>query len=355
MSKKALVIGAGIHGSTIAIELAKKEYIVTLLDSKADILMGTSSATHNRLHLGYHYPRSLSTAKECMKGYGYFVKNLSDCLTFPDFYYAIERHQSKLNAKQYKDAMEEFGLECITGWPEDYFLNRNNIEECFKVKEACFDLWKLKDLLKKQFSEFKIDEIYNFEIKKAKINKNNNIELLSAHKSSINTTADLIINCTYTYTNNIQKAFSVDSDITTYKFEDTGIAVVESDLIIPALTVMDGPFITILPYVGKKNHYLVYDKLNSVLKIETGTIYNNNPIININWNKMLEHGMKYYPFFESLKYKYSLFGNRPILLEKNDDRSTKIIKHDSPIDFYSIKEGKFISAPVIAKQLCDKL
>ena len=43
-SKNVLIIGAGIHGITIALELAKK-HKVTIIDSHNDILLGTSNST----------------------------------------------------------------------------------------------------------------------------------------------------------------------------------------------------------------------------------------------------------------------------------------------------------------------
>lgn len=350
MSKKALVIGAGIHGISIAIELAKRGNKVTIVDAKEDILMGTSNATHGRIHLGYHYPRSKETAIECIQGYHHFVRNYKDCLLSPDFYYVIEKNKSKVSAEQYKNAMMEVGLKCISNWPEEKFLNRDAIEDSFKVKEVCFDIWKLKEIFNKKFKELGIKRIFNFEIKNASIVKGNKIKLTASNSSSIELETDLIVNCTYTYTNNIQKAFSVLDDLTPYKFENTEIAVVESDVKIPALTVVDGPFITILPYAGKSNHYVVYDKINSVLSKEIGIEYSPPKKYDTRWNKILKHGLKYYPFFKNLRYKYSIYGGRPISLKAKDDgRATKIIKHDYPIDFYSILEGKFVSAPLIAK------
>ena len=96
MNRKVLVIGAGIHGITIAIELAKKGDSVTVIEAKDGILNGTSGATHNRVHLGYHYPRSKETAIECIQGYHHFLSDYKDSLLFPDFYYAIEKNDSNI-------------------------------------------------------------------------------------------------------------------------------------------------------------------------------------------------------------------------------------------------------------------
>lgn len=350
MNKKVLVIGAGIHGVTIAIELAKKGAEVTIIDAKKDILLGASYATHGRIHLGYHYPRSRETAIECIQGYNHFIKNYRDCLLFPEFYYVIEKNESNVNSAQYKLAMEDAGLDCISNWPDNKFLNKEFIEDSFKVKEACFNIWKLKDIFKRKFDELNIKLIFDFEISNSSIIDNRLLKIISSDNKEIKIKADLIVNCTYAYTNNIQKAFGILEDLTPYKFESTEIAVVESDMKIPALTVMDGPFITILPYVGKENHYLVYDKLHSVFCQEIGIEYRPPKDAGTNWEKMLQHGLKYYPFFNKLIYKYSIYGSRPISLKTKDDgRTTKVIKHNYPFDFYSVLEGKFASAPLIAE------
>ena len=302
--REVLVIGAGIHGVTIAIELAEKGNTVTVVDAKGGILNGTSGATHNRVHLGYHYPRSKETAIECTQGYHHFLSNYKDSLVFPDFYYAIEK-KSNVTAQQYSDAMKIVGLDCDASWPDQRFLSRHNIEDCFKVNEACFDIWSLKKIFEKKFEELGIRTIFNHKITKA-LYEDNKIKLFSRHPTTdgypdnlsvVELKVDLIVNCTYTYTNNVQKAFSVDYDLTTYKFESTEVAVVESKAKIPALTVMDGPFITILPYAGKENHYLVYDKVNSVTKEQVGTEYQSPTHGECGWNRMREHGLKYYPFF----------------------------------------------------------
>ena len=63
-------------------------------------------------------------------------------------------------------------------------------------------------------------------------------------------------------------------------------------------------------------------------------------------------------YTNELKYKDSFYGNRPIPIKDNTaDRSTKIIntKLKNKINFLSIKEGKYISAPYIAKEISKKI
>lgn len=59
---KAAVIGAGLFGCMAAIELARAGAQVDLYERHPDLLHGGSGNSCGRLHRGYHYPRSESTA-----------------------------------------------------------------------------------------------------------------------------------------------------------------------------------------------------------------------------------------------------------------------------------------------------
>ena len=154
-----------------------------------------------------------------------------------------------------------------------------------------------------------------------------------------------------------KKAFSVNEELSEYHLQTTEVAVVGSDKYIPPLTVMDGPFITILPNVGTEDEYLVYDVVHSVVSRERGLFYSKPEKVNSMWPEMLSHGMEYFPFMKDLVYKRSNIASRPILVktEDSDDRQTKIREHNCRSGFYSILEGKFISAAVVAEKLINKI
>ena len=349
--KHILIIGAGIHGVTIALELSK-DHDVIMVDANEDILMGASNATHNRIHLGYHYPRSKNTIRECKSGYDLFLKEHQECLIFPDFYYVIEK-QSKISAQQFRNTMIGENLPCDSIFPDTSFLNISHIQDSFKVKEACFDMMKLREKLKRQLVESGIKQYMNSNIEGVERDgKKLRLLNINTQKAPLELEVDLIVNCTYTYSNNLLKIFGIETNLTEYEFEETEIAVVESEMDIPAMTVMDGPFISILPYGNHKNKFLVYDVVHSVMSRENGLFFTKTEHGNrSNWSRMLEHGKKYYPFFDKLEYRYSLYSHRPIPKNnRGDSRTTRIIKENYDIDFFSIKEGKFISAPTVALQ-----
>ncbi len=50
---KIAVVGAGIFGCSIALELDKCGYEVILFEKEEDILLKASKHNHNRIHYGY--------------------------------------------------------------------------------------------------------------------------------------------------------------------------------------------------------------------------------------------------------------------------------------------------------------
>jgi hypothetical protein len=57
-----------------------------------------------------------------------------------------------------------------------------------------------------------------------------------------------------------------------------------------------------------------------------------------------------------LTYVKSLRGFRPIpIAEKKDGRKTRLVTYPSVEGLYSIQEGKFISAPLVAEELATRI
>ena len=63
-SYDAVIIGGGFYGAAIAIYLVKQRGFrrVALVEREAALLMRASYNNQARVHNGYHYPRSFTTA-----------------------------------------------------------------------------------------------------------------------------------------------------------------------------------------------------------------------------------------------------------------------------------------------------
>lgn len=350
-TKKVLIIGAGIHGCFLAKYLSKNKINVHLVEKNSDICLGSSNATHNRANRGFHYPRSSKTTTECKKGYDYFEKNYKTFLKKTNSFYCIEK-KSKVSFKNYTKFFKKKKLK-FKEIKKNHFIKNDYLEGIVLGEEGCYDHPKIKSYLKKKLKSKFIKKNFNFNIKKVLFEKKF-IKLISNKKKEITDNFDFIINATYDNTNDILKLFGISKNLSKYKHQLTEVVSIKSKRKLPGITIMDGPFATIMPHIGKKNEYLLYDVTNSILKIS------NKPVKEFkanktNYLKIKKKLSKYINYTNEFSYQKSYYGRRPIpLKDKTADRSTKIInnKLKSNKRLISIKEGKYISAPYVSNKIC---
>ena len=348
MVETACVIGGGIHGMMTAIALQAAGFKVIILEKNKNILEGTSGATHNRAHMGYHYPRSIETAKECIDGLNYFNEKYPSALYFPkDVYYIIEKN-SKTSVAEYKQFCNNMNIPYIEELPLEY-IKPGLIESGFKVSEPIFDINILRKNLNKQIKENNIRLKTSTELVSFKPYLGGYKLICTKHNKIQSYYANIIVNATYAYANNILSILDLEEDMSEYRLQHTEVAIVKSKKYLPSITVMDGPHVSLMPYANRKNLYLLYDVVNSVHEEKIGFFFKDKTFKS-NIQNMLDHCSLYFNF--DLKYIDSLYGSRPIPTKISDDaRTTRIIKHKKYKSVYSILEGKFISAPLIAEAL----
>ena len=92
-----IVIGAGWFGCHIADALSH-QHDIRVMEVKQDIFQGTSGHNQNRLHLGFHYPRSHQTRMCAKHGYAKFLKQYGHlCESIDENIYAIASKESLLD------------------------------------------------------------------------------------------------------------------------------------------------------------------------------------------------------------------------------------------------------------------
>lgn len=354
---KNIIIGGGIHGLTVAIALSNLNKNVIVLEKRDKLFKGTSGSTHNRAHMGYHYPKSIETAKECLKGLEYFKKRFPKALVYPKKGFYIVEKSSQTSQYEYMDFCNCIKIPGELKWPEKEFIKKDNLAASFIVREPIFNTELLCELLEQEATSNGVVIKKGSDVVESRKLKDGSFEIITNKNDKIKKyNANVVINATYACANNILNIFGMKHKLTKYVLQTTEVAVVKSQLEIPPLTIMDGPFMSIMPYSGHKNSYLVYDVENSVINEEVGYYYDDSIKFKSNWSKMVNKGKKYFPFMEELLYLHSLYGSRPIPVDgKIQSRKTRIMKSVSNPGFYTLLEGKFISAPLMADKLVDLL
>lgn len=142
------MIGAGIFGCTIAIELARAGAEVHLYERHGDVMCGASRANQGRLHSGFHYPRSLCTAREVRDTAAEFAQR------FPSTVYRAAHHylvasDSRVSAEKYLAFCDELGLPYwqIGAHP---LVRSDTVDLILGVNEQFVDLKALRGVLKQE-------------------------------------------------------------------------------------------------------------------------------------------------------------------------------------------------------------
>lgn len=337
-----IVVGAGIFGVTTAIKLSNK-FNVTLVDSKSEILDGASKCNHNRLHYGFHYPRSYKTAKQSLEGYELFKKEFNGCILggFPN-YYMIEK-DSIVTSDDYKIFCDNLNLDYEIKTPT-VKMNKERIHTSFLTKEPIFDFESIKMTLHKQLEKSNVKILLNTTIFK---------------KSQIDD-YDIIINTTYGNLNNIHSFYGID--LIKLKLQDVIIPIFKWDVDKIGITIMDGQYCSILPKGFDEGKYLLYNVKHSVIKqtedyfipIDWGNETDNE--INSHIDKIYDESSKYFNFLNNSNRLGYWRTYRALPINDDDERlSTLFINDINGKKIISVLSGKITTCISTANKINDIL
>ncbi|WP_323029271.1 FAD-dependent oxidoreductase [Castellaniella defragrans] len=144
---EAIVIGGGFYGTVIALYLARQRGFtrIVLLEQENRLLTHASMNNQARVHNGYHYPRSFTTAYRSRINAPRFIRDWPDAIHC-DFtqLYAIARHQSKVSASQFLRFCRDIGapVEAVDPALAGLFDSRR-IEAVYRVEECALDAGQL--------------------------------------------------------------------------------------------------------------------------------------------------------------------------------------------------------------------
>ncbi len=220
------------------------------------LLSRASYSNQARVHNGYHYPRSFTTAYRSRINLPRFVRDWPDAIK-KDFtkIYAIARRNSKVTSQQFERFCHEIGAKIELASPAIRGLFEPRlIESVFLVEEYAFDAMKLAEAAIKELTECgvkvrlatratDISVGQDGLLRLAVVDPVNGSEILSCKR---------VFNCTYSGLNQIHGDFL--GTRTRLKHEIAELALVQVSPALEGLgiTVMDGPFFSLMPFPAKE-------------------------------------------------------------------------------------------------------
>lgn len=254
----ALVVGGGFYGCALALELRRLFPRVLLVEKEAALLKRASYNNQARIHQGYHYPRSILTSLRSRVNFARFVSEYRDCV-YSSFekYYAIGRIGSKVNTNQFWRFCKSIGAPCGPA-PKAVkrLFNADLIEEVFAVTEYAFDALRLQELMERELAAAKVDVALRARVERL-ASRRDGIEVeVSTVEGPTSYFCQNLFNCTYSQINQVLSASGLP--IIPMKHELTEIALVEvpDEIAHLGITVMDGPFFSVMPFPARGLHSL---------------------------------------------------------------------------------------------------
>ena len=352
---KVLIIGAGLFGCCAASELAAYGHDVTLVEQDSVLMSRASKCNHNRIHFGYHYPRSVLTAKQSIEGLLSFLIHFKDAIVtdFPN-YYAIAKEGSYVSSNDFVRFCEDAGISYIEEFPEEKFLNRSLLESSFKVNEPVFDYFALREIVKSKLAHKNIQLFLSTKCNGIrKYDKSILLARLSSAQGERIEEFEFVINATYAGLNNINKSLGVkELDLL---FEDVMIPVLDNIDVPPiGLTIMDGEFCTIMPR-GNKEQFLLYHVKSSVLNrsknVNDVTMSLGEDASNIRQQKILKDCQVFMPFIENANILDCYRTTRAVVENKTDARLSELHTYEGYNNYVSILSGKISTSMKTAIQI----
>lgn len=361
-----IIIGAGIYGLYAAIKSAKLGYKTLVLEMDDKAVSRGTYVNQARLHSGYHYPRSKATAQKSRDYFFRFMNDFEEAIN-TDFkqLYAISSNDSKTSKNEFIKFCDDLDIKCDEVDSSQYFKN-GTVDGLFDTLEYAIDNDTVRNILLNRASQYNNLEI-KYKSPVVDIKKFANFfEITSSHIDNSSTTyskyiTDYVLNATYANTNEILKMLDYDPLDIKYELCEVLLCSVSDNLKNVGLTVMDGPFFSIMPF-GKTGlhsltsvtftpHTTSYDQTPTFSCQNLSKTCNPNCTENCNscvyrpksaWNRMYNLARKYLNDDICIEYVDSLITLKPILnsCEKDDARPTLVKTYCTNPTFITVFSGK---------------
>lgn len=353
-----IIIGAGLYGLYSALYCGKKNEKILVLECEPGPFQRATYVNQARIHQGYHYPRSISTAIKSANYFERFNNDYGFCINneFTKIY-ATSSNQSWTNADQFEKFCKNANIKCDRINPETFF-KKGLCDGAFITREYAYDAKLLETYFINEINKYKNIELkYNFDI--VSIDKDDKYYSISSNNETYYT--PYLLNATYASTNQIIEMIGFEKFKIKYELCEIILCEVNDKLLNYGITVMDGPFFSIMPFgigntfsltsVTFTPHTTSFDSLPTFDCQKLNKNCSPNKLANCNtclykpksaFEYMNNLAKKYLKSEYVFTYKESLFSMKPILMasEIDDSRPTVVKVFSKNPTFVSVLSGK---------------
>jgi glycine/D-amino acid oxidase-like deaminating enzyme len=318
----AVVVGAGYYGCQIALRLRSLGLNrVALVDREAEILCRASMWNQARIHGGYHYPRAYLTALASRRSYRRFLEEHAEAVLWGmRSLYAIARG-STVSPSQFESLCDAIGAP-LRRPPrnKELLFEPGLIEAVYLADEVGFDAKLIANQLFAKLKKTGVDLMMGVEARFEGSNKQ--MSRVRAGKDLLSTR--FIFNCTYS---NLERFGTPLRAGLRHELAEVALIKLPQELAEWGVTIMDGPFFSVMPVSSSQMHTLSHVRFTPVIAWPS---HKGPPSLprkpgisaSINAEAMLRDATRYMPCMRSARIRGSMFEVKSTLAtsERDDGR-----------------------------------
>lgn len=343
----AVIIGGGFYGCCLALFLRSIFRKILIVEEEQSVMTRASRVNQARVHMGYHYPRSFVTALRSRKLSMRFIKDFPAAIT-DDFemLYAIARRRSKVSGARFYRMFADMGAPIVPAQLSDAALfSPDLIESVFSCTEFAFDWSVLRSQLIDRLERFGINVMFG-ETGEAVEFEGDKCVVTLASGHSLRTQA--LFNVTYSGLNRILTNSGLDLLPLKHELAEIALITHPEELRRKAVTVMDGPFFSLMPFPSRGLYSLTHVRYtpHASWVDEPGRydphVFGKEIEEQSRWRHMVIDTQRYLPCVANVEHIESLFTIKTVLIrnEQDDGRPILLHRHHPRSHFYSVMGGK---------------
>ena len=236
---------------------------------------------------------------------------------------------SNVSSEEYLNFCDEVGISYEFDYPREHLLNRDNIDLSLKVNEPIFDYDILKSIV---------------------MSKLDGVDLQLNTKFDGNTDdCDYIINSSYSNVNKVNNMLGLPE--LNLNFQDVIVPIFNMEHNPLGLTIMDGPFCSIMPRGNRKNEFLLYNPKYSVISETKKLMDISKKGEDILVDRIYENSKQFYPFLSEVEQVGCWRTIRALPVNYNDARLSELFINNDHFNFITVLSGKVSTCWKVAYEI----
>lgn len=340
----AVVVGGGFFGCQLAVMLRRWCERVVLLEREPALLQRASYNNQARVHNGYHYPRSILTALRSRVNFPIFVRDFEPCVvrSFTKLY-AVPSILSKVSASQFATFCRRIGAPLAPASPQmRRWFDPDLIDDVWVTEEYAFDATSLAGLVREELDAAGVTVCTGWTAGTIHHDADGFSLLARASDGSaeVPIRSQWLFNATYSGLNWVLSEAGRPPIPLKHEIAEMALVVVPEPLQQVGVTVMCGPFFSLMPFPARGLHSLShvrYTPHGSWQERESLPHHRAWPLsvrdfeVRSGFEQMRRDAARYMPLVADVQYRDSLWELKTVLPQSEGDDSRPILFRPDPV------------------------